>query len=72
MKKLVSFVLSLALVGVIGLTAGCKKKEEAPSPKAPKTEAPAEQKAPAEEKASEEKPAEEKASEEKPAEEAHH
>ncbi len=71
MKKLVSFVLSLALVGVIGLTAGCKKKEETPPPKAPKTEAPAEQKAPAKEKASEEKPAEEKAAQEKPAEEAH-
>ena len=71
MKKLVSFILSLALVGVIGLTAGCKKKEETPPPKAPKTEAPAEQKAPAKEKASEEKPAEEKAAQEKPAEEAH-
>ena len=72
MKKLVSFILSLALVGVIGLTAGCKKKEETHPPKAPKTEAPAEQKAPAKEKASEEKPAEEKAAQEKPAEEAHH
>ena len=72
MKKLVSFILSLALVGVIGLSTGCKKKEEAPPTKAPKTEAPAEQKAPTKEKASEEKPAEEKAAQEKPVEEAHH
>jgi len=41
MKKLVSFVLSLALVGMVGLTAGCKKKEEAPKTEAPKVEAPA-------------------------------
>ncbi|MDK2861745.1 MAG: hypothetical protein PWP33_948, partial [Thermodesulfobacterium sp.] len=41
MRKVVSFMLSLALVGVIGL-AGCQqKKEEAPKPEAPKTEAPA-------------------------------
>ncbi len=65
MKKLVSFVLSLALVGMISLTAGCKKKEEAPTQEAPKVEAPAE------EKAAEEKPAEEKPAEEKPAGEAH-
>jgi len=72
MKKLVSFLLSFALVGMIGLTAGCKKKEEAPTQEAPKVEAPAKQKqAPAEEKAAEKKPAEEKATEEKPAGESH-
>ncbi|PMP98003.1 MAG: hypothetical protein C0169_01145, partial [Thermodesulfobacterium geofontis] len=41
MKKLVSFMLSLALVGMVGLTAGCKKKEEAPKEGAPKVETPA-------------------------------
>lgn len=38
MKKVVSFMLSLALIGIIGLTAGCKKKEEAPAHKAPAAE----------------------------------
>lgn len=48
MKKLVSFVLSLVLVGMVGLTAGCKKKEEAPkTEEAPKVEAPAPAPAPA-------------------------
>ncbi len=31
MKKVISFVLSLALAGVIGLTAGCKKEEKKPT-----------------------------------------
>ena len=30
MKKLLSLVLTLAVAGMVGLTAGCKKKEEAP------------------------------------------
>jgi hypothetical protein len=30
MKKVLSLVLTLAVAGVIGVTAGCKKKEEAP------------------------------------------
>ncbi len=38
MKKLVSFMLSLALLGMIGLTTGCKKKEEVPKQETPKTE----------------------------------
>lgn len=72
MKKLVSFVLSLALVGMVGLTAGCKKKEEAPkTEEAPKVEAPAP--APSEnvtapEKAAPEKPAAPEKAPEKPAE----
>lgn len=43
MKKLVSLMLALGLAGVIGLTAGCKKKEEAPAPapEQPKAEQPA-------------------------------
>ncbi len=43
MKKLVSLFLTLAVAGVIGLTAGCKKKEEAPAPapEKPKAEQPA-------------------------------
>ncbi|MFN3567743.1 MAG: hypothetical protein ACK4UR_02405 [Caldimicrobium sp.] len=41
MKKVVSLMLALGLAGMIGLTAGCKKKEEAPAPEAPKTEQPA-------------------------------
>lgn len=41
MKKLMSLVLSLAVAGVIGVTAGCKKKEEAPAPQPPKVEKPA-------------------------------
>ncbi|MFN4132679.1 MAG: hypothetical protein ACK4GE_06360 [Caldimicrobium sp.] len=41
MKKLVSLMLALGLAGVIGLTAGCKKKEEAPAPEQPKVEQPA-------------------------------
>ena len=62
MKKLVSFVMSLALVGMIGLNAGCKKKEEAPKEEAPKVEAPA-QPAPAENETAPapEKPAEQPA-----------
>ncbi len=30
MKKVLSLVLTLAVAGMVGLTAGCKKKEEAP------------------------------------------
>ncbi|WP_038057245.1 hypothetical protein [Thermodesulfobacterium hydrogeniphilum] len=58
MKKVVSFMLSLALAGLIGLTAGCKKKEKAPAPETPKKEVTApEKEAPA--KATPEKKAEE-------------
>lgn len=40
MKKLLSVALCLAMAGVIGLSAGCKKKEEAQQPPAeqPKAE----------------------------------
>uniref|UniRef100_A0A832GRQ0 Lipoprotein n=1 Tax=Caldimicrobium thiodismutans TaxID=1653476 RepID=A0A832GRQ0_9BACT len=48
MKKLMSLVLALAVAGVIGVTAGCKKKEEAPAPVTPKTEQPVQPAAPAE------------------------
>lgn len=43
MKKLLSLMLTLGLAGVIGLAAGCKKKEEAPAPapEQPKMEQPA-------------------------------
>ncbi|MFN4196692.1 MAG: hypothetical protein ACK4FM_01610 [Caldimicrobium sp.] len=48
MKKVVSLVLALGLAGMIGLTAGCKKKEEVPAPQPPKTEQPAQPAQPAE------------------------
>ena len=50
MKKLVSLMLALSLAGVIGVTAGCKKKEEAPAPapEQPKAEQPAQPAQPAE------------------------
>ncbi|MCS7150434.1 MAG: hypothetical protein N2Z40_01190 [Caldimicrobium sp.] len=41
MKKLISLVLALTVAGAMGLTAGCKKKEEAPAPQPPKVEQPA-------------------------------
>ncbi|MCS7199593.1 MAG: hypothetical protein N2327_08100 [Caldimicrobium sp.] len=41
MKKFISLMLSLAVAGVLGITAGCKKKEEAPAPTPPKVEQPA-------------------------------
>ncbi len=48
MKKLLSLFLTLAVAGVIGLTAGCKKKEEAPAPaEQPKAEQPAQPAQPA-------------------------
>lgn len=65
MKRVLCFLLSLAVAGVIGVTAGCKKKEEAP-PAPPKTEAPAPE-APAENVTAPEKAAPEKPVEEKPA-----
>ncbi|MFN3505410.1 MAG: hypothetical protein ACK4Y7_04285 [Caldimicrobium sp.] len=50
MKRVVSLMLALGLAGMISLTAGCKKKEEAPAPapEAPKTEQPAQPAQPAE------------------------
>lgn len=38
MKKLGSVVLSVVLAAALGMAYGCKKKEEAPAPEAPKTE----------------------------------
>ncbi len=65
MKRFMSVLLSLAIAGVIGMAAGCKKKEEAPAPapEQPKVEQPA-QPAPAEnqtQQAPAEKPAEQPA-----------
>ncbi len=42
MRKVVSLMLALALAGMLGVTAGCKKKEEAPK-EPPKPVAPANQ-----------------------------
>ncbi len=68
MKKLVSFMLSLALVGMIGLTAGCNKKKEITTHETPKVEKHASS---VEKKAAEKKPEKEKSTKEESAEKAH-
>ncbi len=47
MRKVLSLVLTLAVAGMIGVTAGCKKKEEAPKTEQPAPTAPAQPQAPA-------------------------
>ena len=69
MKKVLSLVLTLAVAGMVGLTAGCKKKAEAPkTEQAPATQ-PAEPAQPAQPAGNESAPQpEQQAPAEKPAE----